>query len=66
MPSFYQINKDCEIQIGDRLVIKALIPCKRTNSIKKFKLLGKVLRYNLYYFLTIDIFRFLNRFNILI
>ena len=49
MLNFYQINKDGNIQIRDRLVIKALIPCQRTISTQKFKLLGDVLGYNLYY-----------------
>jgi len=57
MFNFYQINKDDEIQTRDRLVIKALIPCQRTISTKKLKLLGEVREYNLYYSLT-D-FRFL-------
>ena len=30
----------------------ALIPCQRTISTQKLKLLGEVLRYDLYYFLT--------------
>jgi hypothetical protein len=46
---FYQINRDDEIRICDRLVIKALIPCQKNISTQKFKLLGGVLRYNLYY-----------------
>ena len=51
MLNFYQINKDGEIQTHNHLVIKALIPCQRTKSTKKLKLLGEILRYNLYYFL---------------
>jgi hypothetical protein len=50
--NFYYINRDDYIQTHDRLVIKALIPCQITISIKKFKLLDKILKYNLYYFLT--------------
>jgi hypothetical protein len=49
--NFYQINRDGEIQTHNRLVIKALISCQRTKSTKKLKLLGEILRYNLYYFL---------------
>ena len=49
--NFYQINRDGEIQTHNRLVIKALIPCQRTKLTKKLKLLGEILRYNLYYFL---------------
>ena len=49
----YRINEDGEIQIRDRLVIKALILCQITNSIQKFKPLGDVKRYALYYSLTI-------------
>jgi hypothetical protein len=49
---FYQINGDDEIQTRDRLVIKALIPCQRTISTQKLKLLGEVPRYDLYYSLT--------------
>jgi hypothetical protein len=30
--NFYQINGDGEIRTRDRLVIKALIQCQRTNS----------------------------------
>jgi len=51
---FYQINGDGEIRTRDRLVIKALIPCQRTISTQKLKLLGEVLRYDLYYSLTLD------------
>jgi hypothetical protein len=51
--NFYQINKDSEIQTHDRLVIKALISCQRTNSTQNVKLLGNVPRYNLYYFLIV-------------
>jgi hypothetical protein len=50
--NFYQINGDGKIRTRDRLVIKALIPCQRTISTQKFKLLGEVLRYDLYYSLT--------------
>jgi hypothetical protein len=50
--NFYQINGDGEIRTRDRLVIKALIPCQRTISTQKFKLLGEVPRYDLYYSLT--------------
>jgi len=50
--NFYQINGDGEIRTRDRLVIKALIPCQRTISTQKLKLLGEVLRYDLYYSLT--------------
>ena len=46
---FYQINRDDEIRICDRLIIKALIPCQKNISTQKFKLLDEVLRYNLYY-----------------
>ena len=47
--NFNKINEDCEIRIRDRLVNQALIPCQRTNLTKKFKLLKKVSKYNLYY-----------------
>jgi hypothetical protein len=50
--NFYQINGDDEIRTRDHLVIKALIPCQRTISTQKLKLLGKVPGYNLYYSLT--------------
>jgi hypothetical protein len=49
MINFYQINRDSEIRTRDRLVIKALIPYKKTNLTWKFKLLDKISRYNLYY-----------------
>ena len=52
MLNFYQINRDCEIRTRDRLVIKALIPCQRTISTQKLKLLGEVSRNDLYYSLT--------------
>ena len=52
MFNFYQINRDDEIRTYDRLVIKALIPCQRTNSIQNLKMLGEVSRYDLYYSLT--------------
>jgi hypothetical protein len=51
--NFYQINEDGEIRTRDRLVIKTLIPCQRTISTQKLKLLGKILKYNLYYSLTV-------------
>jgi hypothetical protein len=44
-------------------MIKALIPYLRTNSTQKFKLLGKVPKYNLYNFLTIRIL-FIKKFTI--
>jgi hypothetical protein len=47
--NFYQINSDDEIRTRDRLVIKALIPCQRTISTQKLKLLGKASKYDLYY-----------------
>jgi hypothetical protein len=50
--NFYQINGDGEIRTRDRLVIKALIPCQRTISTRKLKLLGEVPGYDLYYSLT--------------
>jgi hypothetical protein len=50
--NFYQINGDGESRTRDRLVIKALIPCQRTISTQKFKLLGEVPGYDLYYSLT--------------
>jgi hypothetical protein len=50
--NFYQINRDSEIRTRDRLVIKTLIPCQRTISTQKVKLLGKIPRYDLYYSLT--------------
>jgi hypothetical protein len=50
--NFYQINGDGEIWTHDRLIIKALIPCQRTISTQKLKLLGKVRKYDLYYSLT--------------
>jgi len=49
MLNFYQINRNNEIQTRDRLVIKALIPCQRTISTQKYKLLSKISIYNLYY-----------------
>jgi len=52
MLNFYQINEDGEIRTRDHLVIKALIPCQRTISTKKLKLLGEVPGYDLYYSLT--------------
>jgi len=52
MLNFYHINEDGEIRTCDRLVIKVLIPCQRTNSTQKLKLLGEVPRYDLYYSLT--------------
>ena len=42
MLNFYQINENGEIRTRNHLVIKALIPCQRTNSTQKFKLLGKI------------------------
>lgn len=51
--NFYQINKN-DIQIHDRLVIKALIPCQIINSTQNLKLLGEVPRYNLYYSLIVS------------
>jgi hypothetical protein len=51
---FYQINRDGEIRTRNRLVIKALISCQRTNSTQKLKLLGEVLGYDLYYSLTLQ------------
>jgi len=54
MFNFYHINKDGEIQIHDRLVIKILISCQKIISIQKINMLGEILRYNLYYFLTIS------------
>jgi hypothetical protein len=51
--NFYQINEDDEIRTRDRLVIKALIPCQRTISTQKLKLLGEVPKYDLYYSLTL-------------
>jgi hypothetical protein len=44
--NFYQINGDSEIRTCDRLVIKTLIQCQRTNSTQKFKLLGKIPGYD--------------------
>jgi len=41
-----------ESPLGDRLVIKALIPCQRTILTHQLKLLGEVSRYDLYYFST--------------
>ena len=49
--NFYQINRDGEIRTRDCLTINALIPCQRTIPTPWLKLLGEVLRYNLYYFL---------------
>jgi ribosomal protein L10 len=49
---FYQINGDGEIWTHDYLVIKTLTLCQKTNSTQKLKLLGGVLRYDLYYSLT--------------
>jgi hypothetical protein len=37
--NFYQINGDGEIQTRDRLIIKTLIPCQRTNLTQKLKFL---------------------------
>jgi hypothetical protein len=57
--NFYQINRDDEILIRDRLVIKALISYQRTISTQKFKLLNKALKYNLYYSIYVtDVFSF--------
>jgi hypothetical protein len=57
--NFYQINRDDEILIRDRLVIKALISYQRTISTQKFKLLNKILKYNLYYSIYVtDVFSF--------
>ena len=53
MLNFYQINRDVEIQTRDRLVIKALIPCQRTNSTQLFKLLDEVLGY-IYIYIYIE------------
>jgi hypothetical protein len=50
--NFYQIDGDGEIRTRDHLVIKVLIPCQRTISTQKLKLLGEVLGYDLYYSLT--------------
>jgi len=50
--NFYQINRNDEIRTHDRLVINVLIPCQRTISTQKFKLLGEVSGYDLYYSLT--------------
>ena len=49
MFNFYQINENSEIRTRDRLVIKALIPCQKTISTQKLKLLGEFSKYNLYY-----------------
>ena len=54
MLNFYQINEDDKIRIRDRLVIKGVIPCQKTNSIQKLKLLGEIPRYDLYYFKTFN------------
>jgi len=32
MRNFYHINKNNEIRTHDRLVIKTLIPCQKTNT----------------------------------
>jgi hypothetical protein len=50
--NFYQINRNGKIRTRNRLVIKALIPCQRTNSTQKLKLLDEIPRYDLYYSLT--------------
>jgi hypothetical protein len=50
--NFYQINEDDEIQTRYNLVIKALIPCERTISTQKLKLLDEISEYDLYYSLT--------------
>jgi hypothetical protein len=50
---FLSNNGDGEIRTLDRLVIKALISCQRTISTQKLKLSGKVLKYDLYYSLTV-------------
>jgi hypothetical protein len=47
--NFYHINGDDEIRTRDRLVVKALIPCQRTNSTQKLNLLGEISGYDLYY-----------------
>jgi hypothetical protein len=52
--NFYQINEDGEIRTRDRLVIKTLIPCHKTISTQKFKLLSEISGYDLYYSLTIS------------
>ena len=49
MLNFYQINKNGEIRTRDRLVIKALISYQITNLTQQLKLLGEILRYDLYY-----------------
>jgi len=53
--NFYQINKDSEIQIRNRLIIKTLISYQRTNLTQKLKLLGEVSRNDLYYSLINNI-----------
>ena len=50
--NFYQINRNDDIRTRDLLVIKVLISCQITNSTQKLKLLGEILGYDLYYFLT--------------
>ena len=57
--NFYQINEDGKIRTRDHLVIKVLIPCQRTISTQKLKLLGKIPGYDLYYSLTLMIFKYL-------
>ena len=57
--NFYQINGDGEIRTRDHLVIKVLIPCQRTISTQKFKLLGEIPGYDLYYSLTLIISKYL-------
>jgi len=52
MLNFYHINGDGKIWTLDHLVIKTLIPCQRTISTQKLKLLGEVSGYELYYSLT--------------
>jgi len=50
--NFYQINRDDEIRTRDHLVIKALISCQKIISTQKFKFLGEIPGYDLYYSLT--------------
>jgi hypothetical protein len=42
MFNFYEINKNDEIWIRDRLIIEAPILYKRVNSIQKLKLLDEI------------------------
>jgi hypothetical protein len=54
------MNINDEIRTRDRLIINILISCQNINLTKKLKLLNKILKYNLYYFLIIFTAHYLN------